>query len=313
MSTEAWRELIEDTRDRAGYFYVLIDPLAGCDDSDPLHVSGLQDTLGPQALTVVPRADLAHTPAACPHLVTLAEPHGQPDAALMDRTLDRAQFDAAYSKRYICGWLCSPEPPGTLAHRLAERCHIESASAQRFLPLFEPLRLELLAATSHEETSAWLGPVRQWICPTSAGDLTLLRGNASTLTPSSLSARVLTVQADVPRIAILLAAWRDATGRPLRYAPRQWHGDTLLPPDAAAAAWRQLRDARALGLASLDDQLVFALHRLTIHPRLDEHPAVRADITRAARGETTLADRFDTYTDALWSHVVTALSTQERY
>ncbi len=123
-----------------------------------------------------------------------------------------------------------------------------------------------------------------------------------------ISDKSLSVQAGAPWVARLLSAWRNTIrSEELTYAPARWQGPTLLPPDATIQAYRQLRDASDMGLTSLEDQLVFSLHRLYMHPRLETHLQVRAAIARAAAGETSLAAQFDNYSDAMWAQIVATL------
>lgn len=296
-------------RNEQHYAYLLIDPLAGYGELDALAPFALTQALGDSASTIVLRPDLAHSPEACPRLITLAEPDQAVDPVWIEASLDRATLDASFSKRYVCGWFTCDAPPGTVAQAIAQRCIVHGAGPQaKTIPFFEPLRLELLAATSHDDLAGWLGDLHAWVVPNSSGSISLLKGSASShWMPSE---KTLQIQQDAPTVELLLSAWRYALRLPLTYAPYRWTGDSLLPPQAASVAWRQLRDARQLRLTQRADQIAFALHRLMIHPRIDEHSYVQQDLVRAARGETSLIDAFDRYGDHTWSNIVQALRTE---
>jgi len=288
------------------YLYLLLDPLAGCERGDPLHHNVLRGTLGERDAITVMRADLAHTPSVCPLLVTLASPDEPLRYDVLEHSLLCSARDVFYDKRYVCAWFASKHGPETASALIADRCLLSIEGVRRFLPLFEPLRTELLAATSKQDADFWLGLASMWLCPTAAGGLARLHSSSTTQMEPSERARQ--IQGDVPRVRTVLAAWRHALTLRLAYAPSRWQGETPLPPQAAAEAWRQLRDARGLGLTHLEDQLALALHCLIIHPRINEAPRVRADVARAAANEARLGDLFEAYGDTTWAHIVHNLS-----
>lgn len=309
MSESPLHAHVTAQRDPHDAIYLLVDPLAGCDELAPLAIPRLTQALGTDSAMVVPRADLTHSPNTCPQLIILAQPHQAIDASLIDASFEHARFDATRTKRYVCGWLTSRAAPATLAEGIAERCIVESGGARRqHIPFFEPLRLELLAATSRDDLSGWLGDISTWVLPTSTGNISLLQHTTSAHWPPD--DKTLLIQQDVPSVALLLSIWRDALNRPLSYAPDRWTGETVLPPYAAVLAWRQLRDARALGLNRLEDQITLALHRLIMHPRIDEHPRVQTDMAAAVKGKQTLADIFADYSDHTWSNIIRAVTTE---
>ncbi|WP_250476092.1 hypothetical protein [Caballeronia sp. GAFFF1] len=306
MTLPTSQDVLMSAHNKAEYFYLLVDPLAGCDDYTPVAPENLAAKFGDSALTIVPRADLAHDEDACPRLVTLSEPGASPDAALLDASARYALRDAGYDKRYLCAWLSSAEPPYAVASGIADRCIVKADNVERFVPFFEPVRMELLLATSIEDANLYRGPISDWLYPDANGHITRLR-QAKTHA-DRISDKSLSVQAGAPWVARLLSAWRNTIrSEELTYAPARWQGPTLLPPDATIQAYRQLRDASDMGLTSLEDQLVFSLHRLYMHPRLETHPQVRAAIARAAAGETSLAAQFDNYSDAMWAQIVATL------
>ncbi|MET3654749.1 hypothetical protein [Dyella japonica] len=306
MNAGIVQAFVDDKRTAADYLYVLLDPLAECGDAHSLGVAALTERLGDDAIVRVPRADLAHDPETFPALVMLAAPGVVPDADLLAALHAYAMSDVDYRKRYVCGWLTSPMPPASMAAHLASLCQFApQPSTERFIPIFEPPRLELLAATVRGGLDAWLWPVRHWLYPSSWGSFALFNGSnhASTDWP----ARVYDVQREAPTVSHVLAAWRRAQRDRLSYAPRRWHGDTVLPPQAASEAFRMIRDARKRGLRDTQDIVVLSLHRLVIHPNLPEHPKVRDAIRQTARGEAPLSTLFDSYDDHAWARIAAYL------
>lgn len=311
MSDTIVQMFVESKRNADDYLYLLLDPLAECDNDHPLHIASLMQRLGDDAIVRVQRLDLAHDPDTFPALVTLAQPGNLPDDALLALSYARAQEDARYRKRYVCGWLTSHVSPEDVATQLTWLGSVGlSEPSSRFLPFFEPLRLELLAAALR---SGGLGrrlwPIRQWLCPTSWGGAALFSGHPEGV-DAALPDVATQAQQDAPLVADVWAAWRRSLQVRLSYAPNRWHGDTLLPPQAAASAFRLIRDARVLGLRDSGDIVSLALHRFLVHPRLHEHPQVRADIARAARRENSLQTLFEAYNDATWAHAVAYLNAQ---
>lgn len=290
--------------------YLLVDPLAQCDVHHPLHVSALIEAFD-GAWARVPRTDLAHTPLACPLLVRLAGPGEQPSERWLHLSARYAQEDAAYRKRYIGGWLISAEAPEMVAKQLAIACLLpRRGGPPRFLPLYEPVRLELLAHTLQGDIRSWLWPLRLWCHPSSSGGLNLLEGEPGEAGPNLLAAA--DVQAQVPLVNALLAAWRHSLQGEQRYGLWRWDGDELLPPAAAVLAYQQISQARSMGLTEETDILVLALHRLTLHPLLHQHPLVRDAVVRAVHRKASLAAIFQTYDDSVWKRVVDSLMQENK-
>ncbi|MEJ1096771.1 MULTISPECIES: hypothetical protein [unclassified Pseudoxanthomonas] len=294
----ALQRFVHEQRAPGEYLYLLLDPLAECAQDDPLHPARLRVALGDAALTPVPRNDVRHAPDAWPLLASLAKP-GAPamdaDANVAGApswliwSADRARQESAQRKRYICGWLTSTQPPQAVADALAALGQLDSAT---WFPVFESVRLELLASALQRGLDGHLWPVSNWLSPNSQGGFIRLKGRAQDNLPP-LPAQAREVQQLVPQITELLVAWRKALQRDdLGYAPQRWQGEMPLPEQAAVLAYRQIRDGRALGLRETDDLLALALRRLLIHPDLPDHPCIAADIESAARGEATLRERF---------------------
>ena len=313
MTTSAVHAFVSSERTQNDYLYLLLDPMAECTPEDPLSIVSLMQVLGEQAITRVLRPDLAHTAEACPALVQLAAPGEAPATALLESSERYAHEDAGYKKRYVCGWLLSECPPETLVEHLAARClDVAPAATQSVSPWFEPLRLELLAASVGNTFPDLLWPIRRWLCPTSWGTYTLFRG-APSGAGMDIPALARQTQRLAPLVGDFLDAWRLALRFPMTYAPRHWRGDTLLPPQAAAHAFRLVRDAHNRGLRLSADIIDLCMHRVFIHPDLPQHPQVQADIARALAGTSTLHARFETYDDSAWMRIVASLPAAVSY
>lgn len=286
--------------------YLLLDPLADCAADDPLHIEALCQTLGKQAITPLHRPDLIHTPLACPVLVTLAAPGITPSQQLLAISALRAQEDLGRHKRYVCGWLSSSAAAPLISAHIVSLGQLPLEQGRAFFPIYEPLRLELLAGIfSRNDEGPWW-PIRHWLLPTSSGASSVLLGTPEHGAVPDIHATA--VQQDAPMVSALLHIWRRALHLPLTYAPARWSGPTALPPRAAALAYKQIQQARSLGLSHQDDILTLALHQLMLHPRLHEHTGVRALIEQAAQGQAPLSTLLTPYNDNAWQRTVSDLT-----
>ncbi|MBN3858015.1 hypothetical protein G3N59_31980 [Paraburkholderia sp. Ac-20340] len=312
MSVDVVQAFANITRFADDFLYVLLDPLAGGGKDHPLDPGALAERLGEASTTRLPHPGFAHASDAAPTLVTLAAPGAAPDAALIGLTHACATDDEHYRKRYVCGWLASPLPPDTLASHLISLCEAAQTTLDgSFTPLYEPPRLELWAAALPSGLATHLWPIRHWLYPVSWGGFALFSGSPGT--PADLPVAARETQSESLLVRDVLAAWRQSLHTPMSYAPWRWRGETLLPPQAAARAFRMIRDARRLGLHSSEDIIVLALHRVTVHPDLPDNERVCADIARAAKGEARLQTLFDAYDDAAWRYVASLLPHAKDY
>ncbi|MCE5985390.1 hypothetical protein [Pseudomonas sp. LF19] len=286
--------------------YLLLDPLADCATDDPLHIEALRQTLGDDALTRVWRPDLEHTPHACPVLVTLASAGARPSAHLLSLSAQRANEDARHSRRYVCGWLSSSANAAAISAHLIALGQLPMAQGKQFFAVYEPLRLELLSGTLRHEEQGYWWPVEHWLFPVASGASSVLSGHPhASVVPHQFSGEV---QQDVTLVSSLLATWRCALSLPLTIAPARWTGVTTLPPQAAAKAHYQIRQARQLGLKSQHDIVTLALHCLLLHPRLHEHPHARLIINRAIQEKRSLMTLLPTIDDKFWKKIVSELT-----
>ena len=314
MKRSAVQEFARTERESNDHLYLLLDLLAPCAPTDSLSIQSLTQALGAQSIAPVMRPDLAHTPDACPALVQLAGPGDIANTSVLAAAEHAAREDASHKKRYVYGWLTSDQPLAAIADHIAARCLDVPApvAGTRTTPWFEPLRLELLAASIGRDISGLVWPIKRWLCPTSWGTYTLLRGAP---TGAGTEELVLARQAQqlAPLVGDFLDVWRLALKLPTTYAPLRWHGDTILPPQAAVRAFRMIRDAHHLGLRQSADIIDLCTHRVFIHPDVSQHPRVQADIAVAASGRSTLQARFETYDDAAWKRIVASLSPAANY
>lgn len=313
MSAEPVMTFAAQHREPHDYVYLLVDSLAECDPASPLSIPSMIGELGEASVERVLRPDLAHTPTACPALVKLAAPGAMASSQLLELSAHYAKEDLAYNKRYVCGWLLSPEPLGVVAQHLAEQCHLTSSEIGKAMtPWFEPIRLELLAAAMGRQVGGVLTPINAWLFPTSWGNFSILRGTSG---PAN------TEHADLVRhtqhaaqlVSDFMGVWRLAQRRRLAFAPWRWNGGSLLPPQAGIHAFRLVRDAQQHGLKNSRDIIALCLHRVFIHPHLPKHPEIQNDIVDAANGIQPLQDRFETYNDEAWKRIVASLPRAENY
>lgn len=313
MSTATVTYFLERYRQPDDYLYLLVDGLAECAPEHPLSVPSLLQSLGEAAVTRVLRPDLAHTPDACPALVQLARPGESPALHHLEWSAQHVSMDSGYHKRYVCGWLLSPQPLEVIASHIAARCHITAAEDGSPSPWFEPLRLELLCAAVAREITWLLCPIRFWLLPLSWGTHSAVRGNDR---PVEVLMPTLGRQTQqwAPLISNVLGSWQHLLQSPVGFAPWRWNGDTRLPPQAALHVLRLVRDAYELGLRSHRDIATLCLHQVFIHPLLPQHPEIQALIAKARSGALNLQSHFAShYDEALWKRTFTDLPHAKDY
>jgi hypothetical protein len=308
MNSTTVREFVDQQHHYDAWLYLILDPTAAVAWDDPIHIEALRETLGEDCLTRIPRPDLSHDPDACPVLVTLAEPGSSPLLDMLLMSGRRAQDEGPERWPYVCGWLSSRQGPEVVGNHLATLGVFQNAHREHYYPLYEPLRLELLATACQLEHSDFWWPVQRWLLPASHGGHWILNSDA----PGDLELRsdFAAAQEDVPLVRSVLATWRSALRRPLTYAPARWNGPTVLPPRAAAQVLAHIRQARELGLHGKADIEMLALHRVMLHPRLHWHPTVQALIGQAAQGKASLANLFMPFQDRDWRRIVSDLNSR---
>lgn len=213
--------------DNESYRYLLLDPLRQVSPDSPLHLRELEAALGQEALTRVLRLDLAHSPSHFPVLVQLAAPGEPLQQSQFNASMTRVGLEAAYERRYLCGWLASPHSPDQIATLLVTRSRQLGLALgdHKVLPFYEPLRLELLHHAYGLAGTLW--PITHWWYPSASGKLHHLQGSADGH-EWAMDSGMVRIQSDMAQVQALLFAWQRA-------APH-----SPLPDDAArraAEAW----------------------------------------------------------------------------
>ena len=272
------------------FLYLLVNALYPIAQDSALHLSNLQQ-YNPMP---VPRADLEHSPHLCPQLIILAMPEAAPNLDLVQVTLDTALDEQGNTKRAVCAFLTSADGPLEVTRNLAAHCIVREKpeGTRRFMPLFEPHRLTLLHQTAPETwLNGWLGSIATWLYFDHAAQAQRLTRQQPTAWEESLPADALRAQNHARAVAELLLAWQRT-------------GYTL-PKNATQCALDQILEAINMGLNVAEDQLAFGLGRLTVHPHLERHPAVKSAIENAVRGQQPLAQAFAAIPDAAWRSLTT--------
>ncbi|MBI6923014.1 MULTISPECIES: hypothetical protein [Pseudomonas] len=304
MNVESLISRIEGHHAAHLHCHVLVDPLAIAGKSDPALLAHLREALGEAALTRVHRADLAHAPHLHPVLACLASPGTLPSRELLALTARAAYRGLHQHRRYLSGWLFSEADSATVAAHLTAMCQIPDAKrAFSFYPVYEPVRLELLAATFKQVEHGPWWPINNWLFLSSGGRLAHLEGQSGQR--HALPEPAQRIQEDVKIIEQVLAAWRKLRAGSSAMNQRE------IPPFAAVRASNFIDDARMLGLSASHDIQVFALYHLCLHSRLHTVPAVRSMIDAAAQGQRPLASMFAQYSDEQWQRTVDSLPGSE--
>ena len=179
-----WREV-----HAAAHIYALLDPNHPVAPHDQLHPSGLTKREVTRHIESVVRPDLAHELALLPKLVQLyvAGESGYADEPMLDLTLRSAATRCrSVNGAYVAGWMCSEASPATAAEYLARSGTMFDLSKgrQRYLPIFEPYRMALLADDPQAESflQRWLGPFIHWMFIDSCGTVRTVSRHADSTT-----------------------------------------------------------------------------------------------------------------------------------
>lgn len=288
MNLDALEAFIRNYHADDCVLYLLLDPLAGCATDDPLHLDRLRERLGTQALTPILRPDFAHAPLSCAHLIRLAGPGETPSQALLQCSAQRCWQDQPGFRRYVCGWLSSPNTADALGDHLIKLGQLADTLPGTFCPVYEPLRLHLLAGSYGCNDPAPWGPIRSWLYPASSGEPRVL--NARPVEGVVINGRARSSLADAALVARVLRLWS--------------HRCSVLPCSADQDVLREFQLARQLKLENPLDLVTFALHQLTVHDQLHRHPRVRECIANASQGKYSLAVAFDSLNEADWNEVL---------
>jgi len=287
-------EMLE--KQQGEYRYLLLDPLKTVSDINPLYLPTLRSVLGERAVTPVLRRDLAYSPPHCPQLVLLASPGERCDFSWLAGSEEYARSEAWHEKRYLCAWLFSTLPPVQLATALAEQCN--QLTEHSFIPLFEPLRFELLQTMSSQEQLAGIvWPVSHWWYVKTSGDITCQAGKAHE-ERWSLNWGIEKVQQEIRPIWQLLFAWQRV--------------NPALPDDAAMRAANAWQETAKTGLTDHDDRHFLALNRLTLPVDIEQHPAVRRLLQQAiADPDQSFTQLLKALPDAVWQELENTTAPQQ--
>ncbi|EJT85153.1 hypothetical protein [Pseudomonas asiatica] len=291
--------------------YLLLDPFAGCPPEHPLAIAALSEALGGDAVTRIDCSRLVQDPECWPALVRLAEPGEAPTAlALLSATC--AARESAATWHYVCGWLISDQPADLIAQHISHQCQVlHQPEPHGITAWFEPVRLALLRATL-KNAGELLGPVRSWLHPDGCGSCEVFEREpmaGELAVPEAVRA----TQHVAPQIIQLLGAWHRLSAVQHPHAPWHFAGSSGLPENAPTHAMNLILKAFRQGLRDRADIQCMCLHMLMIHPLLLQHPTIQHDVEKAAAGEQRLADRFASYDDCTWSHIVAGLPKARSY
>lgn len=267
------------------YRYLLIDPLKPVMSWNPLHPDCLKEGKGSNFLQRVLRPDLAWSPEHCPLLVLLASPGENCDERLIEESEEYALGEVLYEKRYVCGWMSASLDPQEMATWLAELCKKIRPGA--IVPVFEPLRLELLRSTADPaQLSTLLAPIGRWIFLSATGEQTVLSGavNSKEWQLKWGTEQALDNYRDIWR---LLSAWGLTSGP--------------LPTDAARQAAKAWAGSGKVGLNHLSDRIFLVLNSLTLPASVTIHDEMKAILQKVASNpDLHLTQLMKTLPDAVW-------------
>lgn len=253
------------------YHYLLLDPLKAVSCVNPLHINKLKIVREHDAVVIVQRPDLAHSPQHCPLLVCLACPGEDIPRDIVRASIEYARKEIEQEKRYVCGWLSSVEPINIVAKTLAERASQagQTMGNKQVLPFYEPLRFELLHAEKRFNEFIW--PVSQWWYMSASGCVVCLDGKIpeNRWQPEWGALRN---QQEIRGIWGVLFAWRRVSG--------------ALPDDAVVKAVIAWTKTAKYGLPHSHDRQYLALNELTLSIDITKHPYVQSLIKQAASQPT---------------------------
>ncbi|MGK0152530.1 hypothetical protein [Pseudomonas putida] len=291
--------------------YLLLDPFAGCPPEHPLGIAALSEALGSDAVTRVDCSGLVQDPECWPALVRLAKP-GDAPTALAPLSATCAARESAATWHYVCGWLISDQPAALIAQHISQQCQVlRQPEPHGITAWFEPVRLALLRATL-KNAGEVLGPVRSWLHPDGCGSCEVFEREpmaGELAVPEAVRA----TQHVAPQIIQLLGAWHRLSAVQHPHGPWHFAGSSGLPENAPTHAMNLILKAFRQGLRDRADIQCMCLHMLMIHPLLLQHPTIQHEVEKAAAGEQRLADRFASYDDCTWSHIVAGLPKARSY
>lgn len=269
MAEELWQARSQHN------IYLLLNPHRPVADDHPLHANNLW-VAEPERRAIVKRPDFDWLPDVCPLLVQIAGPGIRWPFDEMDTVYEQAIAEAGHvNGAYVCGWIASTASITNVASQLAHSLNTPAG----ILPLFEPLRLERLAATVEAEwLDQWLNNIDAWVLVSADGRPLQIQ---NTQTESSDNAlhwpdEALPAQTRINTLLRCITALKNIQSQ--------------LPEQVAKQADAALIEAQQLGFNELEDQLYFALLALTFKPDWHQHPSAQKAIQQARQQAGSLAD-----------------------
>jgi hypothetical protein len=244
-----------------------------------------------------------------PIAVQLCAPgeNGYPDELLIGLSvacaLERA---ASINGAYVAAWVATDKPlPRFAAH--VERCtqvFDMHAGRSRKLPLYQPHRMELLAAHAQPigALAALLQGVHRWWFVDAAGEL---RSVHPTLPASDGPA-----QRPALRIGNVQGAMQARVAMARRVLVGLREAGIDVPQNPALTIDGFLSLAEQAGLRNAEDQVLFVLNSVSMSPEWHDHPAARAAIRTCLEEDAPLAGILTELDDATVEAISTHL-TQE--
>lgn len=277
-----WRELHPD-----GRALVLLDCNRPVAPHDALHNSQLARREIKPTLTTVTRTDLSTEPEAHLQLLSLVEPdqHGYADEALFDLLVHNAhQRASSVNGSYVAGWICTLDTAKAVADHIARAGALFDLGQgrRRYLPLFEPHRLALLAddANAASFLTLWLKRASLWLFLDCFSHLRQLSSQPRNVAPAGVQAAQqhlgigsLTSQGRVTLARHVVLALQDC--------------GVVLVDHAEHRIDQALAKAEATGLRHSEDLIFFALNEFTLTANWSHHPAVRDLISKAVERDST--------------------------
>lgn len=253
--------------------YLLLNPHRPVAEGHPLHPDNLWVT-ETERRAIVKRPDFDWLPDVCPLLVQIAGPGIRWPFDEMDAVYEQAIAEAGHvNGAYVCGWIASTASITKVASQLAHNLNTPAG----ILPLFEPLRLERLAATVETEwLDQWLNTIDAWVLVGADGHPLQIQNTQTESSDKTLHwpDDAIATQLKIPLLERCLTAWQTLQDN--------------LPEHAAQQAEAFLLIAENQGLTALDDCIYFALLGLVFNPRWHQHPSAQLAMRHAQQEPGTL-------------------------
>ena len=176
---------------------------------------------------------------------------------------------------YVAGWMCSEASPATAAEYLARSGTMFDLSKgrQRYLPIFEPYRMALLADDPQAESflQRWLGPFIHWMFIDTCGTVRTVSRHAGSTTSrgaAGLDRTQFEAQERIPTARLVVMAIEQS-------------GFSIASQSERRIDEVMVQAARA-GLRDTEDVVFYALNTFTLGAAWALHPRAAAVIQQVA-------------------------------